>query len=83
MMHAVQDNAHALPRGDEGSDANEPADERQHAPPAAYGAQSDDQISDEAGDDTSNAEATCKDDTRSVAVTYRPADEVGVCLAAE
>lgn len=83
VVHAVENDAHALPGGDESGDTDEPADERKHAPPASSGGEGDDEVGDEAGSDGKDAEAAGEDHTRTVAVADGPADEVGVCLSAE
>ena len=78
VVHAVEDNAHSLPGGDESSNANEPADEWKNAPAAAGRGECDDDVGDEAGSDSEDTKAACKDDARTVAVADCPTDEVGV-----
>jgi len=83
MVHAVQDNTHALPGGDERSDTDEPAKERKNAPAATSGRKSDDDVGNETGDYAKDTETTSKNNTRAVTVADGPADEVGVSLLAE
>lgn len=83
MVHAVQDNTHALPGGNQCSDTNEPANERKHAPAATSRGKSDDDVGDETSGDGEDTEAASKDDTRAVTVADSPTDEVGVSLLAE
>lgn len=82
-MHAVQDNAHALPRRDKSCDADEPAKEGEHAPWAACGAERNNQVCKEANPDSSNPKTTCKYDARSVAIADGPSNEVWMRLSAE
>jgi hypothetical protein len=83
VVHAVEDNAHPLPGGDESSNANEPAEEWDDAPATTSGRECDDKIGDQAGSDGEDTKTASKDDARSVAVADCPADEVGVRLPAE
>ena len=83
MVHAVEDDAHALPGGDESGDADEPAKEGKNTPSPASGRKSDDEIRDETGGDGEDTQATGEDDTGSVAVADGPADEVRVSLSAQ
>ena len=83
MMHAVQDDTHTLPRRDEGCDADEPAKEWKHTPWAACKAECNEQVSDQAAQDTSNAETTSEDNAWPIAVADGPSDEVGVRLTAK
>jgi hypothetical protein len=82
-VHAVEDDAHSLPGGDESSNTNEPAKEWDDAPAPASGGECDDEVGDQASSDGEDAETASKDDTRSVAVADCPANEVGVRLPAE
>lgn len=79
----MQDDAHALVRGDEGGDADEVAGEGDGAVCARGGAQGEDDAGDEREQDDGDAEAAREDDARAVAVADGPADEVGVCLVAQ
>jgi hypothetical protein len=83
MMHAVQNDAHALPSRDERGDAEKKSDDGEHAPCSASAAEGNDGGSHDTSNDATNAETTSKDDARTVAVTDGPANEVGVSLEAE
>jgi len=83
MVHPVQDNAHTLPGRDERSNTDEPAEEWQHTPSSASMAERNEEVSEEASDDTADTQATSEDHTRTVAIANRPADEVGMSLSAK
>jgi hypothetical protein len=83
VVHAVEDNAHSLPGGDESSDTNEPAKEWDDAPATAGGGECDDEVGDQASSDGEYTKTTSEDDTRTVAVADRPSNEVGVRLSAK
>lgn len=83
VVHAVEDDAHALPRRDQRRYADEEAEEREHAPRATGVAERQDNGSDQPDHDPADAQTTGEDDTRTVTVADGPADEVGVSLAAE
>lgn len=83
MMHAVQDDAHSLPGGNQGGDADEEADDGEDTPGTARTAEGEEDGSNEATDDAGNTKTAGEDDTRTVAVADGPSDEVGVGLAAE
>lgn len=82
-MHAMKNNAHALPGSNEGGDTNEEADQGEDTPSAAGRTERDDNGSDQATDDTTNTKAPGKDNARSVAVANGPADKVRMGLAAK
>lgn len=83
VVHAVEDDTHSLPGGDERSNTDEPAEEWDNAPGAACRGESDDKIGDEASSDGENTETAGEYDTRTVAVADCPSDEVGVRLPAK
>jgi hypothetical protein len=83
VVHAVENNAHSLPGGDESSNADEPAKEWDNAPATAGGGECDDEVGDQASSDGEDAETAGKDDARTVAVADRPSNEVGVRLSAK
>ena len=74
---------HALPGCDESGDADEKANCGEDTPGPTGRAESQENGSDEASNDTSDAQTTSEDDARSVAVADRPANEVGMGLVAE
>lgn len=80
MMHAVQHNAHSLPRRDQSGNTDEVADDREHTPATASAAEGDDDVGDKANDDATDAKTASKDYTWSIAITDRPANEVRVAL---
>jgi len=80
-MHAMKDNAHALPSSNQGGYANHEADERKKTPAAACAAQGDENGGSEASDNTGHAQTTCEDDTRAVPVANGPSNEIGMGLA--
>lgn len=82
-MHAVQDDAHALPGGDESGNADEPAKEGKDAPAATSRRESDDNVGNQTSNDTKDTKTTSEDDTRAIAIADSPADEVGVRLPAQ
>ena len=83
VVHPVQDDAHAFPGGDQRRDADEPAHEGDYAPCSAGGAEGEEEVCDQAGQDAEDTESAGEDDPRTVAVADCPADEVGVCLLAQ
>lgn len=83
VVETVQDNAHALPRGDERRDADEPGGERDHAPRPGGGGEGDEEVGNETRDDAEDSQPAGEEDAWAVAVADGPADEVGVGLPAE
>ena len=83
MMHAVQYDAHALPSCDESADADEVEDECDDAPCSSSARECDKEVDQQACDDPADPETTSEDDTGPISVANGPADEVGMCLAAE
>lgn len=72
---------HALPCGNESRHADEEADEGENTPTSPSTAEGDEDRSNEAADDATDAKATSKDNSRPVAVANGPSDEVGMSLA--
>lgn len=83
VVHSVEDNTHALPRSNQGRDANEETNESQASPATTSAAKSDEKAGHEAGNNAADTETTGKDDARSVAVANGPANKVGVGLTAQ
>lgn len=81
VMHAVQHHTHAFPCCDQGGDADEKTNQRHDTPCTTSTAKSENDCSNETGDDAADTETTCKDDTGTVAVADGPANKVGMCLA--
>ena len=76
-------NAHALPCGDEGGDTQGKREQSNNTPGAARFAQAQKDTKNKAGDDEKDAETTSEDDTRAIAITNCPADEIRMRLIAE
>lgn len=83
MVHAVEDNTHALPGSNERGDADDEANQRKNPPGTTSTAESEDDGDNETGNDTTDAQTTRKDDARAVAVTDCPANEVRMSLATQ
>lgn len=80
VVHAVQDNTHAFPCGDESRDADQEQNDGQDTPRATSAAKHDENRGDNTKEDGGHSEAACEDDTGLVAIADCPADEVGVAL---
>ena len=78
MMHAVQDNAHALDGSEKGGNADQESNDGKYTPATASTAEGDEDRSDKTSNDAEDTKTTSEDDTRTVAVANSPADEVGV-----
>ena len=73
-------NAHPLPGCDESGNTNHEPNSREHSVATPCVAQSNKDSGDHAPKNAGKTEASGKDDARSVAVAYGPADEVGMGL---
>lgn len=80
-MHTVKHHTHAFPGCNQGGDADEEANQRHDTPCTTSTTESENDCSNDTGDDAADTETTCKDDTGTVAVADGPADKVGMCLA--
>ena len=83
VVHAVEDDTHALPSSNERGDADDEANQRKNPPGTTSTAESEDDGDNETGNNATDAQTTRKDDARAVAVTDRPADEVRMSLATQ
>lgn len=83
MVHAVEDDTHALPCCNQRRDTDEEANERNDTPCTTSAAAGEDDGDDETSEDAEDAESAREDDTRPVTIADSPTDEVGVCLASE
>lgn len=82
VVHAVKDDTHALPGGNESADANEVENEGDGSPAAVGAGECDENVNKQAGENATDTKTAGEDDTGTVAVADSPADEVGVSLAA-
>lgn len=79
----MQDNAEAFVRSDHCGETHEPHWSCEESPPAACSRECEEYGDDEAESDVGDSHGADEEDTRFVAVTDGPADEVGVRLPAE
>lgn len=83
MVHAVEDDAHALPSSNQSSYTDHKANGREHAPAASSTAQHNQDGRNDAANDPSDAKATGEDDAWSVAIADRPSNEIWVGLVTQ
>jgi hypothetical protein len=83
VVHAVEDDTHALPGSNERGDADDEANQGKNPPGTTSTAQSEEDGDNETGNNATDAQTTRKDDARAVAITDRPANEVRVSLATQ
>jgi len=83
VVHAVENDAHALPGSNKRGDADDEANQRKDPPGATSTAESEDDGDNETGNNATDAQTTRKDDAGAVAVADRPANEVRVSLATQ
>lgn len=83
VMHAVQDNTHALPGSDQGRDSDQESDDGKNSPSSTSVTESNENGSDETAYNAGDTKTAGKDDAGAVAVADSPADEVWMGLAAQ
>lgn len=83
VMHAVKNNAHSLPGSDESRNTDEETDEGEDAPGSTGAAESDEDSCNKTTYNSTDTEASSKDDTGTVAIADSPANEVGMSLTAQ
>ena len=76
-------NAHALPCGNQGCNADEEANGGRGSPATASRTECEDDCAKEATNNATNTETTSKDNPRTIAIADCVADEIGMCLMAE
>lgn len=83
MVHAVEDDTHALPGSNECCNTNHEANGRKNSPASTCVTESDENGANDTTKDAGNAKTTGEDDTRGVAVANGPSNEVGVGLVTQ
>lgn len=78
MVHAVENDTHSFPSGDERRDTDHEWNERHDSPTTSCTAQAQQNASNNPAEDASNAETAGENDARAVAVADGPANEIGV-----
>lgn len=83
MVHAVENDTHALVRGDKCADTQDQSDGRQGAVASAELAEREKNSHDQTPDNRADAKRAGKEDAGRIAVAYGPAHEIWMSLSTE